>query len=115
MPQAGYYRYDLMSPKMTKCPNSKACIAGTITELTGSCDNSYSGALCAQCTKGNSQILGSFECTACPDKPVAILIYVFTWLACIGFILWMFQVFLNNFFKKDNKTLTLIKLLLTHL
>ena len=43
VPMPGYYRFDLMSPRVTVCPNYEACLGGSQTNFIGECAKGYQG------------------------------------------------------------------------
>ncbi|CDW88390.1 UNKNOWN [Stylonychia lemnae] len=113
-PKPGYWRKNNKTSVFIKCYNEDACL-GMIQnqELTGECQESYRGVLCADCEYGYGQA-GYYNCTECPDNIQNILRIVFILITTV-FLLGLFiRLTMRTSIENLNPISIYLKLLLNH-
>ncbi len=66
-PIAGYWRANATTESWVACPRPDSCLAGDSTNLTGVCEDGYTGIACGVCITDYSTT-APFTCSACPPR-----------------------------------------------
>jgi len=72
LPEAGYWRAELLSADILKCPNAGACLGGTSQDQLGQCAEGYTGPLCQSC-KPDFSHSSKNSCSKCPSLSLNVM------------------------------------------
>ena len=71
LPEAGYWKAEIMTAEILGCPNKQACLGGDYENQQGVCAEGYTGTLCQSCEPDFSHS-NKNTCSKCPSLPLNI-------------------------------------------